>query len=95
MRIGVPKESVEGEKRVALIPATVESLAAEQLAVTIESGAGEAAGHPDFEYEDAGASIGSADDAWAADIVLRVATPTTEEIRSPRGRRPGRWQRRG
>jgi NAD(P) transhydrogenase subunit alpha len=80
MRIGVPKESVEGEKRVALIPATVESLVGEQLAVTVESGAGEAAGHPDFEYEDAGAAVGSADDAYGADIVLRVATPTSEEI---------------
>ena len=81
MRIGVPKETVEGEKRVALIPATVESLAGKGLDVVVEAGAGDLAGHPDSEYEQAGAKIGTADDAYGADIVLRVATPTGDEIR--------------
>ncbi|MGI8726463.1 MAG: NAD(P)(+) transhydrogenase (Re/Si-specific) subunit alpha, partial [Solirubrobacterales bacterium] len=79
MRIGVPKESVEGEKRVALIPDTVNSLTGKELDVVVESGAGAEAGHPDSEYTEAGATIGSADDAWGADVVLRVAVPTTEE----------------
>ncbi len=49
MRIGVPKEPVEGERRVALIPDTVASLVDKQLAVVVESGAGELAGHPDTQ----------------------------------------------
>ncbi len=80
MRIGVPKETVAGERRVALIPETVKSLAGKGLDVTVESGAGVGAGHPDEQYTEAGAQVGSAADAWGADIVLRVATPTVEEI---------------
>ncbi len=77
MRIGVPKETLEGERRVALIPDTVKSLAAKELGVVVESGAGVEAGHPDEQYAEAGAEVGS---AWEADIVVRVATPTTDEI---------------
>src|SRR3954453_16255329 len=80
MRVGVPKESREGERRVALIPDVVGSLAEGELQVAVESGAGESAGHPDSEYSDAGASVGSADDAWGADVVVKVALPTIEEI---------------
>lgn len=80
MRIGVPTEPVEGEKRVALIPATVESLVGKGLTVVIESGAGVNAGHPDSEYEEAGAEIADAGAAYGADMVLRVTTPTVEEI---------------
>ena len=80
MRIGVPKESVEGEKRVALVPANVGSLADKGVGVLIEAGAGAEAGHPDSEYSEAGAEIGTSDDAYVCDVVLRVATPTTEEI---------------
>ena len=61
MRIGVPKESIEGERRVALIPDTVKALTAKDLEVVVESGAGVEAGHPDEQYTDAGAEIG---DAW-------------------------------
>src|SRR3954470_24931797 len=80
MRVGVPKESREGERRVALIPDVVRSLAEGELDVAVESGAGESAGHPDGEYGDAGATVGSADDAWGADVVVKVALPTSEEI---------------
>ncbi len=80
MRIGVPKEPVEGERRVALIPDTVASLVDKQLAVVVESGAGELAGHPDSEYAEAGAELGTADDVYGADVVLRVATPSVAEI---------------
>jgi NAD(P) transhydrogenase subunit alpha len=80
MRIGVPKEPVEGERRVALIPDTVASLVDKQLAVVVESGAGELAGHPDTEYAEAGAELGTADDVYGADVVLRVATPSVAEI---------------
>jgi NAD(P) transhydrogenase subunit alpha len=81
MRIGVPKESAEGERRVALVPEIVASLKkAEGIDVLLESGAGEAAGHPDSQYEEAGAEIGQADAAWGTDVVLRVAVPSAEEI---------------
>ncbi len=46
----------------------------------VESGAGDAAGHPDFQYSEAGAEVTSADTAWAAETVLRVAVPSTEDI---------------
>jgi NAD(P) transhydrogenase subunit alpha len=81
MRIGVPKETAEGERRVALVPDVVASLKkSEGLDVAVESGAGEAAGHLDAQYEAAGAEVGAADAAWEADVVLRVAVPTAEEI---------------
>jgi H+-translocating NAD(P) transhydrogenase subunit alpha len=80
MRIGVPRETAEGEKRVALIPETVQSLTGKGLDVIVQSGAGEHSGRPDAEYEEAGATVGSSEDAWGAEIVLRVATPTREEI---------------
>src|SRR5918996_3158675 len=80
MKVGVPKETAEGERRVALIPDVVRTLAGKGVEVAVESGAGGQAGHPDSEYEDAGATVGSADAAWGAEIVLRVAVPTAEEI---------------
>jgi proton-translocating NAD(P)+ transhydrogenase subunit alpha len=80
MKVGVPKESREGERRVALIPDVAGSLTGDDLEVAVESGAGEGAGHPDSEYSDAGASVGSADDAWGSDVVAKVALPTIEEI---------------
>jgi NAD(P) transhydrogenase subunit alpha len=78
MRIGVPKESVEGERRVALIPDAVRSLTGKDLEVAVESGAGEAAGHPDRENDEAGASVDGP--PWDADVVVKVAPPTSEEI---------------
>jgi H+-translocating NAD(P) transhydrogenase subunit alpha len=80
VKVGVPRETAEGERRVALVPDIVRSLAEKQVEAAVESGAGEGAGHPDAEYADAGASLGSPDDAWGADVVLRVAVPTREEI---------------
>ena len=80
MKIGVPKETAEGERRVALIPDVAGSLAAKQLEVVVESGAGVDAGHPDGQYTEKEATVGSADDAWGADVVVKVAPPTSEEI---------------
>ena len=57
MRVGVPKESREGERRVALIPDVVGSLTGNDLEVAVQAGAGENAGHPDAEYSDANFSI--------------------------------------
>ena len=64
----------------ALIPDVVKSLDDRGIDVVVESGAGEESGHPDAEYEEAGATVGSRDDAWGADVVVRVAVPTLDEI---------------
>jgi H+-translocating NAD(P) transhydrogenase subunit alpha len=81
MKIGVPKETAEGERRVALVPDVVKSLAAnEKLDVVVEKGAGDAAGHPDFQYEEAGADLVEGDVTSGADVVLRVAAPSAAEI---------------
>jgi NAD(P) transhydrogenase subunit alpha len=79
MRIGVPKETAEGERRVALVPDVVRSLKKdENLEIAVEPGAGEEAGHPDDQYADAGAEVGG--EPWESEVVLRVAVPRTEEI---------------
>jgi proton-translocating NAD(P)+ transhydrogenase subunit alpha len=80
LKVGVPKESAQGERRVALIPDVVRGLTGGEVDVSVEAGAGEQAGHPDPEYADAGAGVGSADDAWAADVVVKVAPPSSDEI---------------
>ena len=78
MRIGVPKETAERERRVALVPDVVKQLTAKELEVYVESGAGEGASHPDAEYAEAGAQVG--DGVWDADVVLKVAAPNDEEV---------------
>ncbi len=82
MKIGVPKETAEGERRVALIPDAVQALAkkSDSVQVVVESGAGDAAGHPDSQYEEAGATVGSRSDALSGDLVLSVGVPTTAGI---------------
>jgi NAD(P) transhydrogenase subunit alpha len=81
MRIGVPKETADGERRVALVPDVVRSLTGrENVEVLVESGAGEAAGHPDSQYAEAGADVVEGEVTWGADVVLRVAAPSAAEI---------------
>jgi NAD(P) transhydrogenase subunit alpha len=78
MRIGVPKETADGERSVALVPDVGRALTAKELEVAVEPGAGEAAAHPDAEYVEAGASVDG--DVWSADILLKVTPPTEEEV---------------
>src|SRR4051812_45146072 len=77
MVVGVPKETADGERRVAIVPDVVKRLQAKDVEVVIESGAGEAALIPDALFEEAGAKIG---DPWNADVVVKVAAPTSDEI---------------
>src|SRR3954468_7885626 len=77
MRIGVPKETVEGERRVALVPEVVKKLVGKGHEVVVEGGAGEAALVPDGLFADAGATIG---DPWGAEVIVKVAPPTTGEL---------------
>jgi NAD(P) transhydrogenase subunit alpha len=76
MQVGVPKETAPDERRVALVPETVSRLG-EGVDVVVETGAGVAAGFPDAAYGEAGATIG---DAWAADAIVKVASPTADEV---------------
>jgi NAD(P) transhydrogenase subunit alpha len=78
MNVGVPKETVDGERRVALVPEVVRKLTAKDFVVIVESGAGAEAMLSDAAYEEAGATIG--DGVWDADVVVKVAAPTAEEI---------------
>ena len=75
--IGVVRESGAGERRVALVPKAVAPLVKSGVGVVIESGAGEQALLPDQLYTEAGATVG---DAWAADVVVKVAPPTADEV---------------
>ena len=81
MKIAVPKETADGERRVALVPDVVKSLKRnEKIEIAVESGAGVAAGHPDSQYEEAGADVAEGEVISGADVVLRVGVPSTEEI---------------
>lgn len=75
--VGVPRESGAGERRVALVPKVVEKLVGKGVAIVVESGAGLGALIPDDVYVAAGATIG---DPWGADVVVKVAPPSPEEI---------------
>ena len=66
----MPKETAEGERRVALVPDVVRRLKSAGHDVVIEPGAGVPADLPDDEFTDAGAELG---DPWAAEVIARVA----------------------
>jgi H+-translocating NAD(P) transhydrogenase subunit alpha len=73
MKIGVPSEQVQGERRVALVPASIPLLKKAGFDVTIEHGAGQSAGFPDALYVDKGAHIAAArSDVFASDVILQV-----------------------
>lgn len=78
MTIGIPRESVGGENRVAGTPNTVTLLRKLGYEVVVEHDAGRRASLPDEAYEEAGAHV--VDNAWAADIVLALNRPTDAEI---------------
>ena len=81
-RIGVPREIFPGEKRVATVPEVVEKLIKLGFAVSVESGAGDAANCSDDSYRAAGAQIvDGAAALWAScDIVFKVCVPTPAEV---------------
>jgi proton-translocating NAD(P)+ transhydrogenase subunit alpha len=81
VRIGVPKEVLEGERRVGLVPETVARLLKEGFEVVVESGAGRDY-NLDANYEEAGAEVvGEAAEIYGgADLIVKVASPTEDEI---------------
>jgi alanine dehydrogenase len=81
VRVGVPTETKQGEHRVAITPDGVRELTAHGHQVIVELGAGEGSSIPDAELEAAGATTVSAEDAWAADLVVKVKEPQPDEYR--------------
>jgi NAD(P) transhydrogenase subunit alpha len=81
MRIGVPKETFPGERRVATTPDVAGQLIKLGFDVSVESGAGVESSFSDDAYRDAGCEIvDSADALWSgADIVLKVRAPSDDE----------------
>ena len=93
MRIGVPRETAPGERRVALVPESCKKLIQSGYEIIVESGAGDAAGIPDAAYREVGVQS-QADPAAllvSADLVLKVAAPDTAGSR----RDEVRWMRPG
>ncbi len=81
MRIGVPLETSPGETRVAATPETVKKLISQGNTVVIQKDAGVQASQPDSAYEAVGATIGSAADAFGAELVLKVRAPEAAELK--------------
>ena len=75
MKLGVPKETAQGERRVALVPEIVSKL--DGIEIVVEPGAGEAASFTDESFTEAGAMLG---DPWSADLVAKVRKPTADEL---------------
>lgn len=80
MKVGVPKELFEGEKRVAATPDSVKRLAKFGYSVIVESGAGAAAEYQDEAYRAAGATIGDAAMVWSCAVVAKVRPPSDAEV---------------
>src|SRR5512135_2963783 len=82
MRIGIPAETLVGEKRVATVPDVVPKLAKLGFSVIVQSGAGEAANFADEAYRAAGAEVlPTATELWAkSDVVFKVRPPTAAEV---------------
>lgn len=80
MRIGIPRESLPGENRVAATPTTVTQLIKLGYDVVVEAGAGARSAFPDSAFAEAGAQIVATAEAWGSDLVLAVNEPSVEEL---------------
>ena len=80
MLIGVPRERLDNESRVAATPKTVQQILKLGFEVIVEHDAGFKASFEDQAFAAAGAKIGDAAQVWQADIIFKVNAPTDEEI---------------
>ncbi|MGR3304181.1 MAG: Re/Si-specific NAD(P)(+) transhydrogenase subunit alpha [Candidatus Scalindua sp.] len=82
MKIGIPKEISEKERRVAVVPKMVKQIVSDGQEVLIESGAGESANFSDLEYEQAGASIVKGTQLLysEADLIMKIHPPQRHEV---------------
>jgi len=78
MKVGVPTETAERERRVALVPEVVKRLTGKGHEVLVQPGAGAGARLPDALFEEAGARL--TDDVWGAEVVAKVAAPSADEL---------------
>ncbi|WP_027720283.1 alanine dehydrogenase [Maridesulfovibrio zosterae] len=81
MLIGIPKEIKIMENRVAMTPGAVETLVRRGHAVVVEEGAGIGSGLSDDEYIAAGARMVTVDEAWSAEMVIKVKEPIASEYK--------------
>ncbi|HXF95646.1 MAG TPA: Re/Si-specific NAD(P)(+) transhydrogenase subunit alpha [Gemmatimonadales bacterium] len=81
MKIGIPRETAAGERRVALVPDVVSRLVGRGFEIVVERGAGESATFSDDAYRAAGAGVVSAPrEVWSqADVILKVQAPAADE----------------
>jgi NAD(P) transhydrogenase subunit alpha len=93
MLVGVPRERFPGERRVAIVPASVPGLLKANLQVLVESGAGQSAGYPDAQYAERGADITpSRESIGKADVLLTVRAAGADAAADgagPQALRPG------
>lgn len=80
MLIGVPRELLDNESRVAATPKTVQQLLKLGFEVIVEHNAGFKASFEDEAFVQAGAKVGKSAEVWACDIILKVNAPTEKEI---------------
>jgi len=80
MLIGVPLETAAGETRVAATPETVKKLKAQGHTIQVQAGAGIGASVTDAAFEAAGAEIVDATTALGCDLVLKVRSPSADEL---------------
>lgn len=80
VRVGVPKETAPLERRVALVPETVQRLVKKGMEVVVEKGAGEGAYLSDADFEQAGARIGGRTEVYACEVIARVQPPPADEL---------------
>jgi len=80
LSIGVPKEVFKDERRVSVVPATVQTLVKKGFSVNVEQDAGVLASFNNSEYEAAGAKIVASKNALESDIVLKVRPPEMKEV---------------
>lgn len=79
MLIGIPKERLDGEKRVAITPETCRLLVNNGFTIFIETEAGLGCGYTDSDYTNSGATICTQQKVWDAPIIIKVKEPVTEE----------------
>ncbi|OZI74409.1 Re/Si-specific NAD(P)(+) transhydrogenase subunit alpha [Bordetella genomosp. 12] len=84
MQIGIPKETRDGEPRVAATPETVKKYVTAGHRVIVEQQAGAAARYADEEYRAAGAELADAASALSAEVVLKVRAPSSTELQTLR-----------
>ena len=76
----MPRETAEGERRVAMVPEVARRLKSRDIDAIVESGAGEGARIPDSAFEEAEVAVDSGGEAWSAEVVAKVRAPSSDEV---------------